>query len=520
MTRHPLSLCVFGLLAAGTLFRVLPVFGGAPMLAEFFVTEDGYLMLTVARNMALGLGMTVSDGTIPTNGVQPLATFLFAGAHVVAAGDKMESLIGVHLISAAAALGGAFAVRSFAARVLAPHDPDPLWPWLAAGLWYVGPLLVLHSMNGLETGIYTLALLITLLQFCHVLERGADASMGAGLMLGALTGVTFLARNDGVFLAIAIFAIWSLNLLIRERLGLVEMLRRVVPAGLLSVAIVMPWLVNNYVYFGSIVPISGTAQSMGADFGSNALLLPSQIFEHMFPMLPVPGALQLMPAVVAITAAASAVVLGWFLFRVWQRGGIVGLAVLAYLLHGAVLAFYYGFFFGASYFLTRYLAPLAPLLILASLVVLIDLARLVNAERARALIAGVGIAGLALGAVLSARLMVPGVKEQGHFQVVDWVDDNLPDETWVAAVQTGTLGYWHDRTINLDGKVNPAALIARRERGNVLGYLVASEIDYIADWHGIAAWSELTDDGFSESFELLVDQPAQNLAVLRRRGVE
>lgn len=49
-----------------------------PSLSEAFMTEDGNLMLTIARNMAVGLGVTVSDGTIATNGVQPLATFVFA----------------------------------------------------------------------------------------------------------------------------------------------------------------------------------------------------------------------------------------------------------------------------------------------------------------------------------------------------------------------------------------------------------------------------------------------------------
>ena len=60
-----------------------------PALANFFITEDGYLMLTVARNMALGEGMSVSNGTIPTNGIQPMIGVFFAvpylrGALIVA----------------------------------------------------------------------------------------------------------------------------------------------------------------------------------------------------------------------------------------------------------------------------------------------------------------------------------------------------------------------------------------------------------------------------------------------------
>ena len=52
------------------------------------MSEDGYLMQTVARNMAIGLGMSTAEGTIPTNGVQPLATFAYAGLHALAGGSN------------------------------------------------------------------------------------------------------------------------------------------------------------------------------------------------------------------------------------------------------------------------------------------------------------------------------------------------------------------------------------------------------------------------------------------------
>lgn len=505
------------LLVAGTLYRLLPVFLGQPALAEMFMTEDGYLMLTVARSIALGEGMTVADGTIPTNGVQPLATYLFALPYMLTGGDKVSSLIGVHLIAAGVALLGAVAMKRFAARVLAPHDDDPRWSWLAAALWFTGPLLVLHTMNGLETGLYTLVVLVTLLQFAHVLNQGTAAGTGARLALGALCGLAFLARNDAAFLVIAIFALWGLHDLAALRLGLVAVLRRIVPPGLLSLLVALPWLVNNQLNFGSIVPISGTAQSLSAGFAQNADLLPAKLFEYLFPMLPVPGAFETAtPAMIAF-AILSALVILWFAFRVWQRGGPVRLVVAAYLAHATALCVYYGLFFGAPHFFSRYLAPVAPILILASVVVLLDLARWIGRARAEAVTSGAGLAGLALSVVLLGRLLLPGVTEQGHFHVVRWVEENVPEEAWVGAVQTGTLGYWHDRTINLDGKVNPEALAARRSDGHVLGYVASSEITYIADWHGVGAWADDPRDGFSESFERVVDRPGDNLAVLKRR---
>jgi hypothetical protein len=508
---------LMAVLVLGTLYRLFPIFTGQPQLSEFFMTEDGYLLLTVARNMAIGLGMSVSEGTIATNGVQPLVTFLFAIPYVLTGGDKVSSLVGIHLIAAAIALGGAFAVRAFAARVLEPQDDDPLWPWLVAGLWFTGPLLLLHTMNALETGLYTLFLLLSLIQFARVLDKGGAATLADRLLLGALCGLTFLARNDGAFLVTAIFAIWALRELFGLRAGFGATLIRVVPPGLLSLLIAAPWLINNKLKFGSIVPISGTAQSENAEFAGNLPLVPVRLFEHLLPMLPIPARLEWQTPVMLVTLAVVLPVLVWFFLACWRRGGTIRLVVAAYAVHGLLLVSYYGLFFGASHFLGRYLAPLAPLLILASVSVLLDLARRISRDRAGTLAAAAGLAGLTLSVLLLVRLLLPGVRVHEHFQVVRWVDENVPAETWVGAVQTGTLGYWHDRTINLDGKVNPQALAEKLEKGNVLEYIVNSEIAYLADWKGIAGWATKTDGNFDQVFELIVNEPARNLAVLQRR---
>jgi hypothetical protein len=507
---------LLGAVVVALLYRVFPIVTGQPHLSQFFVTEDGYLMLTVARNMAIGLGMSVSDGTIPTNGVQPLATFLFTIPYLVTGGDKVTSLIGIHLIAAAAALGGLFAVHAFAARVLRPQDDNPSWPWLAAAFWFAGPLLLRHTMNALETGLYTFLAVLTLVQFARVLEQGNGIGRGSGLLLGVLCGLTFLGRIDGGFLISAIFLFWALDCLIRLRTGFGEMLARLVPPGLLCVALAAPWLIHNKLSFGSIVPISGWSQALGATFGQNLPLVPVKLFEHMFPMLPVPTAFERSAVLSLGLGIIVLAVLVRFLAGVWRRGGIMRPVVAAYVVHGVALSAYYGLEFGAPHFLSRYLAVLAPLLIVAAIWVAIDILRGLLGRRWPAGLAAAGVVGLALSVGLYARPFLPGAAGQGHFQVVDWIEAHVPGETWVGAVQTGTLGYWHDRTINLDGKVNPEALAVLRAEGHVLNYVRESPIQYLADWEGIATWVER--EGFGEVFEVVVHDPAANLAVLKRRG--
>lgn len=88
----------------------------------------------------------------------------------------------------------------------------------------------------------------------------------------------------------------------------------------------------------------------------------------------------------------------------------------------------------------------------------------------------------------------------------------------VGAIQSGTLGFFHDRTINLDGKVNPDALRARLAEGDVISYILASKIQLLVDWVGIAQWSQIEKDRFNQKFRLILDDRNANLAVFSRVG--
>lgn len=507
------------LLLAGTLYRLWPAAAGMPALANHFITEDGYLLATVARNLGIGNGMTVSNGSIATNGVQPLITFLFAVPYWATGGDKVASLVWVHVLHAAIALGGAFAIRAFAARLLQPRDPSPVWPWAVALLWFLGPVALRHSMNGLETGLYTTMIAATLAVLHRRIEAGTAAGWELDLGLGALCGLTILSRIDGGLFVVAVFALWAGTALFREG-GIGRAFARLLAAGLVTTLIAGPWFARNLLVFGALMPISGDAQKLDAEFGGNLPLLASKLFELAFPMLPVPGRIEALSAVQALLMAVLAVVFTlalWRLARHTPRAAQIMAA--AYLIHAIALATYYGVVFGAGHFLSRYLAPLSPLLITLSLVAALELGRRLRARPALlpGLYAGGGVAlSLALLGLLLGPLRIP----QGHEQTITWTETNVPEEVWVGAPQTGTLGYWHDRTINLDGKVNPEALTARREN-RVLDYVVASDIDYVIDWAGVGDWMNFEaaqgPDGFAETFELVLQDNEHNLSVMRRK---
>ena len=114
------------LLAAGLIERLLPLLDFKNRLFWLHMSEDGYLMQTVARNMALGLGMSTADGTIPTNGVQPLATFAYALLHALAGGSKQLAIAFVTIFATAVGQSGVTRVDVAAARSEWLESPVPI----------------------------------------------------------------------------------------------------------------------------------------------------------------------------------------------------------------------------------------------------------------------------------------------------------------------------------------------------------------------------------------------------------
>jgi hypothetical protein len=483
-----------------------------------FMSEDGYLMQTVSRNMALGFGMSTADGTIPTNGVQPLATFLCAGLHFLAGGSKLIGIALVTVFSTLVSAGAAYCFHRVGTRVLSGLRHGRELALLTAALWFAAPGIIDHSMNGLETCVYYLAILVTL-QFYLTATAEDDRALTwpQRLLLGVLLGLTFLARNDAVFLLGGLLLAHWLVGGVQAGGGPRQRLGDCLVAGLTSIAVGVPWLLNNYSLFGSIVPISGLAESHGIRFGQNLPQVPANLFAAGFLYTLIPRSVESELPALLVSAAAVVTALCGFWFVVRDR-----LASRRFLLAGMLfaggLAGYYGLFFGASFFLPRYLSAVSPFFWLATTATAFVVGCLLCHQVQRMRMAAAVIVGLlAVEATLHAALDYFRGQAHNHRRVVEWVQANVPSDQWIGAVQTGTLGFFYSRTINLDGKVNPEALRARMRDGNVLDYVVDSKINYIADWAPITSWiTRKNSPRFAAAFEVIVKDEQHNLGVLRR----
>lgn len=203
------------------------------------------------------------------------------------------------------------------------------------------------------------------------------------------------------------------------------------------------------------------------------------------------------PASILITSvkllALAAVAL--FLYR---KRGLISMKTLLpwkrlafYPLFLSGLLVFYVFFFNVEWYMNRYLSPMA----IASAVLLAMLLEKLRPLWTVAL----------LGAVILFTIAISCYSYPRRFNTMyeyhwGWVRDNVTPDTWVAASQSGTLGYFHDRTINTDGKVNSELFFVTP--GQVGSYLAGRNVEYFLEWEESYVFQ---DSSFKELYEFECD---------------
>ncbi len=434
-------------------------------LFELPLTEDGYYLLSVSRNIAMGHGITI-DGHQWTNGFQPLFAFLLVPIYAVLSGDRYASLHGVLALHVLIHIATAFVLGSIVKTALRSrgNEQGVLGYWLTVFLWLASRYVLTNSYNGLETGC--------VLFFYAIVWRLYQLNWLDGWKLfvfGVMLGLLVLARIDA-----AIFvAILSISELFRQNTSPPLKLKRAAAMASLSFAVSSPWWFYNLLSFGSLMPSSGTAQS--AHFSLFRVVPMAQsLLQVWTPYLQ----LRWIEGVPQMLVQGCLVLILVLLFRknafaemehsaTLRMGGIL-------LLSTFVLTLYYLFFFGAAHFYGRYLSPYMLLAIPLAVVALAG--QRFHSRWYYAIIVPVGIFGLV--SIIGWDFQV-WVRKSPFPDQVQLVQTNVPVSEEVSAGQSGTLGYFRDHVVNLDGKVNVEAL---HYLNNSLEYLRRRDIHWYCDW--------------------------------------
>lgn len=447
--------------------------------------EDGFYSLTVARNVALGRGISV-DGVAPTNGFQPLFTFLTVPAFLVAGADRYRAVrlvLGLHW---AFFLGTAAVLGLVARRLFGAGRPETegMAFWAVAFLYLANPLAFQAHFNGLETGC---ALFLYAVVWLYGQSRAID-SPRAFVLLGGLLGLTVLARIDAVFFVAAVCAcLFLFPSAVSPRWG--DRLRPPLVVGAAAFLVSSPWWLYNSIVFGSLMPSSGAAQQ---DWGPEPARLGLALVTLARMVAPWwvsfdPGRFGRDPWADALRVGLLALGLG---FLWWRRRDVRACLLprgagpapprswpgLCLLVASLGLLVWYAASSFASWFYARYLSPFLLIGTLALAWVLIVLAE--RAPVAALLIVVVTGWSVPWDALASYR----GPVEKGNIMFTNqlpMVEARVPKEECVAALQSGTLGYFRDCVVNLDGKVNPAVLT---RRGDIWRYLDERRVRWLCDW--------------------------------------
>ncbi|MCO6450792.1 MAG: glycosyltransferase family 39 protein [Caldilineales bacterium] len=504
-----LLLCLF---LTGLIARAAPVLDRDGRLLRQFPAEDGYLMLTIARNIAIGKGMTVSDGAVATNGTQPLVTMLWAVLYKLSGGDKVAGVRLVLIASIVISSLTAWVIFLLGRRVYKPLPGAAYLAAVAALLWYASPPLIRHTMNAQETGAYLL--IVTVVMFVFLVWYDRRERLHYALLMGLLLGLAFWIRNDAVLLAAAIGIAWTLLARLDRDRSPSRVVTELLLVGFTTLAIAAPWLIYNKLNFGHIVPNSGIAEGYPIHFAANLRFVPAKLVEYITVIYDIDPKVEDSPLSTfgfLIIAGAFALAVGW-LYRQRDSDGFRFLSLSG--VFTMTICIFYGLFFNAPWFLSRFLSPLSPSFVILT----IGLAAYVMRFLWRIPLGRVAVILPAFLTLIVVHMNIQAYTwgdYHMHFQVIEWVEENVPDDVWVAAIQTGTLGYFHERTINLDGKVDPAALEARIT-GQTEDYVLSTPARYIVDWVDLVdiLWM---GGGFNEHWEKILENREQNIAVLMRK---
>jgi hypothetical protein len=444
---------IFYLLALGLFLRL--ALAWLPERFFFYlVSDDAYYYFSIARNLA-ARGIFSADGIAQTNGFHPLWLFVITPIYQLFGGT--HAWFNIHLALTLSAFFDT-AASFFVHKILEKLGRPQLGFW-AAAFYAVNPYGLLHTMNGLEIAQNNFFLSL-LVYFSLPAEAGWHKKNW--LLLGGICGLTLLSRTDNLFAVGALLV----YLLLRHRdFGTVT------KTATISVLLVLPWLVYNYLTFGTVMQTSGTAypykyhQQFLQDHGS--------FFSFaLIPHLLLVGANNFIQNSQHYGNWILSLLLGGFLaFALARRPKSI--RPLLWTLAGAGLFLFFHVFIRWS---VRPWYPQAAFVLTLPAVAL-------ALERQRSLWIKLGAAF-----VLVSQLVWLSNwqfrKADRSKAMLDVVYQQIPSADLVGVFNSGFVQYFTDqKIINLDGLVNNEVLRYYKER-NGLSYLRARQIRWLIDIPG------------------------------------
>ncbi len=465
--------------------RIILVFRSEPRIYSRPYTEDTFFLFSCADHFAHGEGFSV-DGIHSTNGVQPLIVVIYAPLFLIAGSDKLLALkLGFILIAIFDCLSVVFLARIVRLLQKKPEEESLPWtspPIIACILWAGLYSIFVRTGNGLETGLYSLLLLISLYYYIILLQKRSNServTFMQWIVFGIILGLTVLARIDAAFLVVSIacYEIYKF----RSK-GVINGIVISWSAFIIS----SPWWWYNFHSFGSLMPQSGVSESLNTVISVNLIAAVSSFADILtifygLPNYAFPSWFLILWSTVIIISVMM--IVGKYEILRYLKTSYSLSALLPFLLFSGGLAVYYVAFFNAPYFFPRYFHPFRIIYLICfvcALPELLKLAKLYSKKGRNFLRISLLIFGSCALIFSVWKYSVFFTREQytDYYLAGKWAFAHPHDR--VGMNQSGTAEYISANVVNLDGKVNFAALQARCD-GEIGAYIEKQKLDYIVD---------------------------------------
>lgn len=509
---------------------------------EVLWIDDSFYSLGIARSIASGNGWT-HDGTIITNGFQPLYVFLMVPFYLVLPSATFAvPIVALVLQSIINLISGILLFLLINSIV---NERISMGGAIALLAWNLSPY-VISGVNGLETSLQAF-LIIMITYFYSVKWRThlIDSTISIlnririGVIVGVFLGLLILTRIDSSIFVLALmgdFAVLGLrrskghcgNHFALKHLGI----------GIAIFAsifvIVLPWLIANYLQTGGLGFDSGPANRLRAIVEYDGANIYLDHLKALIPNLQLRTLTPFMPWSAMVrrrylyASMLIAVIIGLLALKKspirWKIStGITNLGFLW--VYGISLLAVYVFYQFTVWNWPRYFYSLA-LLGIILLGLWVELILSVLSRRS----VYVTFVMMCLGLTILLPFSIPKASNplfanpvnwftSAQYEAAQWLKENTPADVRLASFQSGIIGYYSERqTLNLDGVVNPEAL-PYYLNGDTAMYLLRKQVDYLVDWHVFTSKVDFHEAGLDAKV-IKVFEHGNPVEVIRLMGMQ
>lgn len=457
-----------------------------PYLADKPVSEDGFYMLTVARNISKGDFFEYNHNII-TTGVQPLATLMYGGIYELASiftYDRIEQLRFIIFFSGLLVLGF-FLLLFKLFRILYPSINCDFLTAVAAIFSILNFDLFIKFTNGLETGLY-LVLILTSILFSYRYLR-SQKGLKLSLFLGFIFGLTILARIDFLLPLAVILGFY----LIKRYINLKQFMQIAVTTAL----VVSPWIYFTYKTTNRLVQSSASSQTSLINL-SNLPSRASDWFLALAETITVNIYFGNKKSVLLIAAFILIFILFWLIL---QNRTKVKLFIksnpnlIVWFIAITTLVIIYPVYSSAPYFYYRYFSPLIiPLLLFIPFIYSLIKERFEFQFPKKSL----SVLFIIFFLVQGYFYFHSGNLALSYTLRIKYIKENFDINENIGCFQSGVAGYFNSNVYNLDGKIDHRALSYLR-KAKIERYVNKNDIIALIEWkylmENIIANNDLTN---------------------------